>query len=59
MNTRSSRVKLMSNGLILGADDVKKVLAEYFHVEEKDVIKTQYTYIIKQPDKTDGFEVEQ
>ena len=49
----------MSNGLILGADDVKKVLAEYFHVEEKDVIKTQYTYIIKQPDKTDGFEVEQ
>ena len=23
------------------------------------VIKTQYTYIIKQPDKTDGFEVEQ
>lgn len=43
----------MSNGLILKADDIKRILAEHFHVDEKDVIKTQYTYIIKQPEKTE------
>lgn len=37
----------MSNGIILDADDIKKILAEKFNVDEKDVIKTQYSYIIK------------
>lgn len=37
----------MSNGIILEADDIKKILAEKFGVDEKDVIKTQYSYIIK------------
>ena len=37
----------MSNGIILDADDIKKILAEKFGVEEKDVIKTQYSWIIK------------
>lgn len=37
----------MSNGIILDADDIKKILAEKFNVDEKDVINTQYSYIIK------------
>ena len=37
----------MSNGIILDADDIKKILAEKFGVDEKDVIETQYSYIIK------------
>ena len=37
----------MSNGIILDADDIKKILAEKFGVDEKDVIKAQYSYIIK------------
>lgn len=37
----------MSEGIILDADDIKKILAEKFGVDEKDVIKTQYSFIIK------------
>ena len=33
----------MSNGIILDADDIKKLIAEKFGVEEKDVIKSQYS----------------
>lgn len=42
----------MSNGIILDADDIKKILAEKFGVDEKDVIKTQYSYIIKKDEGT-------
>lgn len=37
----------MSEGIILDADDVKRIIAEKFGVDEKDVIKTQYSYIVK------------
>lgn len=37
----------MTSGIILDADDIKKLIAEKFGVDEKDVIKTQYSYIIK------------
>ena len=41
----------MADGIILDADDIKKILAEKFGVEEKDIIKTQYSYVIKKPKK--------
>ena len=44
----------MSNGIILDADDVKKILAEKFGVDEKDVIKTQYSYIIKKDEPSNA-----
>lgn len=37
----------MSKGIILDADDIKKILAEKFGVDEKDIIKSQYSWIIK------------
>lgn len=37
----------MSNGIILDADDIKKLIAEKFGVEEKDVIKSQYSWIVR------------
>ena len=42
-----SWVNHMSDGIILDADDIKKILAEKFGVDEKDVIKSQYSWIIK------------
>lgn len=43
----------MSNGIILDADDIKKIIAEKFGVDEKDVIKTQYSYIVRKDDKAE------
>ena len=37
----------MSNGIILDADDIKKLIAEKFGVEEKDVIKSQYSWVVR------------
>ena len=37
----------MSEGIILDAEDIKKILAEKFGVDPKDIIKTQYSFIIK------------
>lgn len=39
----------MSEGIILDAEDIKKILAEKFRVDPKDIIKTQYSFIIKKP----------
>lgn len=36
----------MKNAIVLNSDDIKKILALKFHVEEKDVIRNQYTYTI-------------
>ena len=41
----------MSNGIILDADDIKKLIAEKFGVEEKDVIKSQYSWIVRKDNK--------
>ena len=37
----------MSNGIILDADDIKKLIDEKFGVEEKAVIKSQYSWIVR------------
>lgn len=36
----------MKNAVVLDADDIKKILAEKFNVNEKDVIKSQYSYTV-------------
>lgn len=41
----------MSNGIILDADDIKRIIAEKFGVDEAAVIKAQYSYIVKKDDK--------
>lgn len=39
----------MSEGIIIDVDDVKQILAEKFGVDVKDIIKAQYSYVIKKP----------
>ena len=36
----------MQAGIILDAEDVKKIIAEYFGVDPKNVIKSQYSYTV-------------
>lgn len=37
----------MTDGIILDQDDIKRLIAEKFGVDEKDVIKSQYSYIVR------------
>ena len=37
----------MESAIVLNAEDVKKIIAEKFHVEESQVIKNQYSYTVK------------
>ena len=42
----------MRNAVVVDANDVKRILAEYFHVKQEDVIKSQYSYtVILEKDK--------
>lgn len=36
----------MKKGIVIDANDVKKILAEHFSVPESNVIKSQYSYTI-------------
>lgn len=36
----------MRQGIILDKNDVKKLIAEKFNVDEKDVIQSQYSWIV-------------
>lgn len=36
----------MQKGIILDAEDVKKIIAEHFGVDQKNVIKSQYSYTV-------------
>ena len=36
----------MKKGLIIEANDIKKILAEHFNVPEANVIKSQYSYTV-------------
>ena len=36
----------MKNGIILDANDVKKILAEHFNVDESQIINSQYSWVI-------------
>lgn len=36
----------MRKAVVVDADDIKKILAEKFGVDEKNVIKSQYSYTV-------------
>lgn len=36
----------MKNGIILDANDLKKILAKHFNVDESQIIKSQYSWVI-------------
>lgn len=43
----------MEVGVILNTDDVKKIIAAYFHVDESRVIKSRYSYTVIGAKETD------
>lgn len=48
----------MKNAIVVDANDVKAILAEYFHVQPENVIKSQYSYtVIKETPAEEGTEV--
>lgn len=36
----------MKKAIVVDANDVKKILAEHFHVSEENIIKSQYSFTI-------------
>jgi len=36
----------MENAIVLSSEDIKKIIADHFGVDVKDVIKSQYTYTV-------------
>lgn len=48
----------MNYGLVLDSSDIKKILAEYFNVEEDKIVKTKYSYIVVQNKQTVQQEVD-
>lgn len=40
----------MKQAVVVDASDVKKILAEHFHVPEENVIKSQYSFTVVLPD---------
>lgn len=44
----------MKNAIVVDANDIKKILAEYFNVAPDSVIKSQYSYIVVLGDQGDG-----
>lgn len=36
----------MKNAIVVDANDIKKILAEYFNVSPDSVIKSQYSYTV-------------
>lgn len=43
---RRKRESIMKSGIILDANDVKKIIAEKYGVDESRVIKSQYSWIV-------------
>ena len=41
----------MKKGIIIDANDVKKIIAEHFHVDESKVIKSQYSWTVVTDDE--------
>ena len=41
----------MKKGIILEANDVKKIIAEHFNVDESNVIKSQYSWTVVTDDE--------
>lgn len=42
----------MSDGIVLDAEDIKRMIAEKYGVDVKDVIKSQYSWVVKKPKGT-------
>ena len=36
----------MKKGIIIDANDLKKIIAEHFNVDESKVIKSQYSWMV-------------
>ena len=36
----------MKQAIVVDANDIKKILAEYFNVSQENVIKSQYSYTV-------------
>lgn len=36
----------MKRAIVIDANDIKKILAEKYGVDEKDIIKSQYSFIV-------------
>lgn len=36
----------MDTAVVLNSEDIKKIIAQHFGVEEKQVIKSQYTFTV-------------
>ena len=43
----------MQTAIIIDANDIKKILAEKYHVPESRIIKMQYSFAILKDDKED------
>ena len=44
----------MKKGIVVDANDVKRILAEYFKVPESNVIKSQYSYTVVTEETEEG-----
>ncbi len=38
----------MQNGFILSQQDIKRIIAEYYHVSEDKVVPTKYSFFVVQ-----------
>lgn len=43
----------MKQAVVLETDDVKKIIAKYFGVDPKNVIKSQYTFTVVKEEETE------
>lgn len=44
----------MKQAIVVDANDLKKILSEYFNVKPEDVIKSQYSYTIITDERGDA-----
>lgn len=53
---RRKRESIMKSGIILDANDVKKIIAEKYGVDESQVIKSQYSWIVAKEEKSNALQ---
>lgn len=53
---RRKRESIMKSGIILDANDVKKIIAEKYGVDESQVIKSQYSWIVAKEEKSNAIQ---
>lgn len=54
MTMKRISVNSMKKALVIDKNDVKKIIAEKFGVEEKDVIVSQYSYTVVLEEEKDA-----